>query len=50
MTFFLLFSNLSMKKAQMSIQFETDTAEGFGYNVSLITTVSGYYAITMINY
>lgn len=50
MTFLLLFSNLSMKKAQMSIQFETDTAEGFGYNISLITTLSGYYAITLINY
>ena len=41
----LLLSRDSMKKANMSLNFENDTISAFGENIPLFTTESGHYAI-----
>ena len=43
----LLFSKKSMKKANMQIDFQSDTAEILGQTVNLITTKSGHYALPL---
>ena len=42
-----LFSNSSMKKTQMKINFQNDTINAFGENIPLISTTSGHYAILL---
>ena len=41
----LLLSRDSMKRANMNLNFETDTITAFGEKIPLITTTSGHYAI-----
>ena len=41
----LLLSRDSMKKANMNLNFESDTITAFGEKSPLITTTSGHYAI-----
>ena len=43
----LLFSKLSMKRANMKLNFQNDTINIFDENIPLITTSSGHYAISI---
>ena len=36
-----------MKKAEMKINFQTDTISAFGQNIPLVTTTSEHYAILL---
>ena len=46
----LLLSRSSMKRANMTIDFENDTAFIFGYKAKLIVTKSGHYALPISPY
>ena len=43
----LLFSQPSMKKTEMRINFQNDTINAFGENIPLIITTSGHFAIPL---
>ena len=45
----LLLSKASMKKAQLNLNFDNDTADILGQNVKLQTTISGHYYIPLCN-
>ena len=41
----LFLSKTSMKKAEMTLDFQTDIGSAFGEKIPLITTSSGYYTM-----
>ena len=43
----LLFLKSSMKKAQISINFETDVIKAFRYNIPLIAASIGHYVLPL---